>query len=113
MPLLKDQEQIHFCQITRSITKFGTLTSVELSEAEVHWRKFPESLSKRGLHGVEVITSRFFLTSVSFVQLMISNQGFKIQYYPLIKMPILQTGKYFLPVFQQKIRTGVIDNCFT
>ena len=31
--------------------------SVELSEAEVHWRKFLESLSERGLHGVEMITS--------------------------------------------------------
>jgi len=31
--------------------------SVELSEAEVHWRKFMESLTKRGLHGIELITS--------------------------------------------------------
>ena len=31
--------------------------SVELSEAEAHWRKFLESLSERGLHGVEMITS--------------------------------------------------------
>ena len=31
--------------------------SVELSEAEAHWRKFWESLSERGLHGVEMITS--------------------------------------------------------
>lgn len=31
--------------------------SVELSEAEVHWRKFLESLSARGLHGVKMITS--------------------------------------------------------
>ena len=31
--------------------------SVELSEAEVHWRKFLESLSAHGLHGVEMITS--------------------------------------------------------
>ena len=28
--------------------------SVELSEAEVHWRKFLESLSARGLHVVEM-----------------------------------------------------------
>jgi len=26
-------------------------------EAEVHWRKFLESLSARGLHGVKMITS--------------------------------------------------------
>ena len=31
--------------------------SVELSETEAHWRKFLESLSERGLHGVEMITS--------------------------------------------------------
>ena len=31
--------------------------SVELSEAEIHWRKFLESLSERGLHGLEMITS--------------------------------------------------------
>jgi len=31
--------------------------SVGLSEAEVHWRKFLESLSKRGLHGVRLIVS--------------------------------------------------------
>lgn len=32
-------------------------TSVSLSEAEVHWRDFLLSLKKRGLHGVELITS--------------------------------------------------------
>lgn len=31
--------------------------SVELSEAEVHWRHFLESLSERGLHGLELIVS--------------------------------------------------------
>jgi transposase-like protein len=31
--------------------------SVSLSEAEVHWRDFLESLVKRGLHGVEMIIS--------------------------------------------------------
>lgn len=31
--------------------------SVSLSEAEVHWRSFFESLIERGLHGVELITS--------------------------------------------------------
>jgi transposase-like protein len=31
--------------------------SVSLSEAEVHWRAFFESLIERGLHGVEMITS--------------------------------------------------------
>jgi transposase-like protein len=31
--------------------------SVSLSEAEVHWRTFLESLQGRGLHGVELITS--------------------------------------------------------
>ena len=31
--------------------------SVSLSEAEVHWRDFFQSLLKRGLHGVELITS--------------------------------------------------------
>ena len=31
--------------------------SVLLSEAEVHWRKFLESLVSRGLHGLELITS--------------------------------------------------------
>lgn len=31
--------------------------SVSLSEAEVHWRTFLESLTARGLHGVQMITS--------------------------------------------------------
>ena len=31
--------------------------SVSLSEAEVHWRTFMESLQNRGLHGVEMIVS--------------------------------------------------------
>ncbi len=31
--------------------------SVSLSEAEVHWRRFLESLTGRGMHGVELITS--------------------------------------------------------
>jgi transposase-like protein len=31
--------------------------SVELSEAEVHWRSFLESLVKRGLHGIKLIVS--------------------------------------------------------
>lgn len=32
-------------------------TSVSLSEAEVHWREFLLSLKKRGLYGIEMITS--------------------------------------------------------
>ena len=32
-------------------------TSVSLSEAEVHWREFMQSLVKRGLHGVKLIIS--------------------------------------------------------
>jgi putative transposase len=32
-------------------------TSVSLSESEVHWRAFLESLTKRGLHGVKLIIS--------------------------------------------------------
>ena len=31
--------------------------SVSLSEAEVHWREFLTSLARRGLHGLEMITS--------------------------------------------------------
>lgn len=31
--------------------------SVKLSEQEVHWRDFLQSLQKRGLHGIELITS--------------------------------------------------------
>lgn len=31
--------------------------SIALSEAEIHWRQFMESLTKRGLHGIELITS--------------------------------------------------------
>ena len=31
--------------------------STSLSEAEVHWREFPESLVKRGLNGLELIIS--------------------------------------------------------
>ncbi len=31
--------------------------SVSLSEAEVHWRDFFKSLIKRGLHGIELVTS--------------------------------------------------------
>ncbi len=32
-------------------------TSVSISEAEVHWRKFLKDLQERGLHGVQLITS--------------------------------------------------------
>ncbi len=32
-------------------------TSVALSEAEVHWRDFLESLQKRGMHGVKLVVS--------------------------------------------------------
>src|SRR6056297_1081362 len=32
-------------------------TSVSLSEAEVHWRAFLESLQDRGMHGVELVVS--------------------------------------------------------
>ncbi len=38
-----------------SRTIFGV--SVSLSEAEVHWRSFIESLQERGLHGVEMVVS--------------------------------------------------------
>lgn len=31
--------------------------STEISEAEVHWRKFLSSLVERGLHGIEMVTS--------------------------------------------------------
>ena len=31
--------------------------SVSLSEAEVHWRRFLESLVQRGLHGIQMVTS--------------------------------------------------------
>ena len=31
--------------------------SVQLSEAETHWRKFMESLLKRGMHGVKLVVS--------------------------------------------------------
>jgi Transposase, Mutator family len=31
--------------------------SVQLSEAEPHWRKFLESLQKRGMHGVKLVVS--------------------------------------------------------
>jgi putative transposase len=31
--------------------------SVSLSEAEVHWREFIESLQERGMHGVRMVTS--------------------------------------------------------
>ena len=31
--------------------------SVSLSEAEVHWREFIESLQERGMHGVRAVTS--------------------------------------------------------
>ena len=31
-------------------------TSVSVSEGEIHWRKFFESLVKRGLHGIKMIT---------------------------------------------------------
>lgn len=32
-------------------------TSVSISEGEVHWRQFFESLKKRGIHGIKMITS--------------------------------------------------------
>ena len=51
---------------TRKVTAIGIDTdgkrsvlgcSVQLSEAEPHWRKFLESLQKRGMHGVKLIVS--------------------------------------------------------
>ena len=47
--------------IAHGITESGRRcvlgVSVELSEAEVHWRKFLESLIARGLHGLKLIVS--------------------------------------------------------
>ena len=47
--------------IATAVTPDGKRTilglSVSLSEAEVHWREFLQSLIARGLHGVEFITS--------------------------------------------------------
>lgn len=47
--------------IAYGINQFGKREilggSVGLSEAEVHWRKFLESLQKRGLTGLELVTS--------------------------------------------------------
>jgi len=47
--------------IAYGINEFGKREiigiSVSLSEAEIHWRKFFESLSTRGLHGLQLIIS--------------------------------------------------------
>lgn len=47
--------------IAYGINEFGKReilgVSVSLSEAEIHWREFLESLSKRGLHGLQLIIS--------------------------------------------------------
>jgi transposase-like protein len=43
--------------ITPEGTRSVLGTSVSLSEAEVHWREFFQSLIARGLHGVELIVS--------------------------------------------------------
>ena len=43
--------------ITESGRRCVLGVSVELSEAEVHWRKFLESLIVRGLHGLKLIVS--------------------------------------------------------
>ena len=47
--------------IAYGVNQFGRReiigTSTSLSEAEVHWRQFLESLQKRGLSGVQLITS--------------------------------------------------------
>lgn len=47
--------------VATAVTPDGKRTvlgvSVSLSEAEVHWREFLQSLMARGLHGVELITS--------------------------------------------------------
>ena len=43
--------------ITESGRRCVLGVSVELSEAEVHWRKFLESLIARGLHGLKLIVS--------------------------------------------------------
>ncbi len=43
--------------IDESGKKHVLVVSVSLSEAEVHWRNFFESLVKRGLHGTELIVS--------------------------------------------------------
>jgi len=70
--------------------------SVSLSEAEVHWRNFLESLVKRGLHGIELITSddhsglraaiRAVLPSVAWQRCQVHLQRNATAYVPKIEM---------------------------
>jgi putative transposase len=63
--------------------------SVSLSEAEVHWRGFLESLAQRGMHGVELITSddvRAVLPSVKWQRCQFHLQQNATHYVPRIDM---------------------------
>ena len=70
--------------------------SVSLSEAEVHWRAFLESLTGRGLHGVEMITSddhsglraalRAVLPSVRWQRCQVHLQRNATAYVPKVEM---------------------------
>ncbi len=71
-------------------------TSVSLSEAEVHWRKFLLGLKKRGLHGVQLITSddhsglksalTSVFTSVPWQRCQVHLQRNAVQYVPKMDM---------------------------
>ena len=70
--------------------------SVSLSEAEVHWREFLKSLSKRGLHGVELIVSddhhglkqamKAVFTGVSWNRCHVHLQRNAVAYIPKVAM---------------------------
>jgi len=70
--------------------------SVSLSEAEVHWREFLKSLTKRGLHGVELITSddhhglkqamKAVFTGVSWNRCHVHLQRNAVSYIPKVAM---------------------------
>jgi len=71
-------------------------TSVSLSEAEIHWRTFLLDLKKRGLHGVQMITSddhsglkaalRTVFPSVPWQRCQVHLQRNAVQYIPKIAM---------------------------
>ena len=70
--------------------------SVSVSEAEVHWRAFLESLTDRGLHGTELVTSddhaglkaalRAILPSVAWQRCQVHLQRNAVAYVPKVDM---------------------------
>ena len=80
--------------------------SVSLSEAEIHWRDFLESLIDRGLHGVELVTGddhaglkaslKAILPSVAWQRCQVHLQRNATEYLPKVDCRYLHLNDCFL-----------------